>query len=31
VPERAASKAGKTQSVGLPPWHDWGHNSAIEN
>jgi hypothetical protein len=31
VPERAASKAGKTQSVGLPPWHDWGHNSATEN
>jgi hypothetical protein len=32
VPERAASKSGKTPSTGLPPWHDWGaHASDTEN
>jgi hypothetical protein len=32
VPERAASKAGKTQSRGVPPWQDWGeHASRSEN
>jgi hypothetical protein len=32
VPEKAASKARSAQSVGTPPWHDWGvHASESEN